>query len=87
VSMGLAMASASSHLVLDDLPDDPGHLITVKLHNRVLDLDLLDASRRRHPALSNLGIEARCCGGEAVCGGSSCARELGRCRKGSCLRS
>jgi hypothetical protein len=33
------------YLVLDDLPDDPGHLIAVKLHHRVLDLDLLDSRR------------------------------------------
>ncbi len=27
-------------LVLDGLPDDPGHLVPVHLHNRILDLDL-----------------------------------------------
>lgn len=32
----------SSYFVLDHLPDDPGHLITVKLHNGILDLDLFD---------------------------------------------
>lgn len=32
-----------NELVLDDLPDDPGHLIAVQLDDGVLDLDLLDA--------------------------------------------
>jgi hypothetical protein len=45
------------YLVLDDLPDDPGHLISVQLHHRVLDLDLLDSGRGRHPVLSNLRVE------------------------------
>jgi hypothetical protein len=81
----LAMSSTAHlqllYLVLDDLPDNPGHLITVKLHDGVLDLDLLDACRRRHPALSNMGIEAWCCGRGAVCACASCAGELGRCRR------
>jgi hypothetical protein len=43
-------------LVFDDLPDDAGHLIAVKLHDGVLDLDLLDSLCRRHPVLSNLCV-------------------------------
>ena len=72
-------------LVFDDLPDDPGHLITVQLHHRVLDLDLLDSCLGRHPVLSDLGIQTGCCCWGAVCGGSSRARKLGRFR--SCLGS
>lgn len=34
-------------LVLDILPDDPGHLITIQLHHRVLDLDLLESRHGR----------------------------------------
>jgi hypothetical protein len=51
------------HLVLDDLPYDTCHLIAVELHHWVLDLDLLGArsrSRRSHPVLSDMRIEARC---------------------------
>lgn len=43
-------------LVLDDLPDDPGHLIAVELYHGVLDLNLLDSLRGRHPVLSNLCV-------------------------------
>ena len=39
VCMSLLLCRA--HLVLDDLPDDSGHLIAVKLHDRVLDLYFL----------------------------------------------
>jgi hypothetical protein len=46
------------YLVLDDLPDDPGHLIAVKFHHGVLDLDLLDSRRGRHSVLSKLRREA-----------------------------
>jgi hypothetical protein len=86
ISIHAANSSGGSYLVLDDLPDDPGHLIAVKFHHGVLDLDLLDSSRRRHPALSDLGIETRCGGGKAVCAGSSRARELRRSRTCNCLR-
>lgn len=75
----------SSYLVLDDLPDDPGHFIAVKLHDRVLDLDLLDSRRGRHPALSNLCVKTGCGGGGAVRGCPAGVQELGRFR--SSLRS
>jgi hypothetical protein len=31
-------------LVLDELPDDPGHLIAVEFDNRIVDLDLCHSS-------------------------------------------
>jgi hypothetical protein len=68
------------YLVLDGLPDDPGHLIAVKLHDRVLDLDLLDSRRGRHPVLSDVRIEAWCGGGGGARGGPSRAGQLCRSR-------
>lgn len=44
------------YLVFDDLPDNPGHLITIELHDGVLDLDLLDWGRRCHSVLCDESV-------------------------------
>lgn len=48
-------------LVLDVLPDDAGHLITVQLHHWVLDLDLLE-SRHLSELWESVWLEGGCNG-------------------------
>jgi hypothetical protein len=51
--MQLPEFQQSTYPILDVLPDDPRHLISIQLHHRVLDLDLTPFCR--HPAhLSSL---------------------------------
>ena len=58
------------HFVLDDLPNDSGHLITVQFYYWILDLDLLEPCRGSHPVLYSLSMkeaEGVC---RSVCGNS-----------------
>lgn len=65
--------------ILDLLPDDPRHLITVQLHHRVLDLDLLDSGRH----LS--GLESLCVEGGSDWGSEGVGWET-TCSKGQSRR-
>jgi hypothetical protein len=53
-----------AHLLTNLLPDDPGHLVTVKLDDGVLDLDLLDRPGLGRDTYRELGtVSSRSCAG------------------------
>jgi hypothetical protein len=44
ITLATTRCTTMTHLLPDFLPDDPSHLISVQLYDRVLDLDLLSES-------------------------------------------